>query len=34
MLAGAARREKGSAGGRVRLLDVTTGKLSGLKYEF
>ena len=35
MLAGAAREEKGSegGGGQVRLLDVDTGRLSGLKYE-
>ena len=35
MLAGASRREKGGKGegGRVRLLDVDTGQLSGLKYK-
>ena len=35
MLAGVARREKGSkgGGGRVRLLDVDTRRLWGLKYK-
>ena len=35
VLAGASREEKGSkdGGGQVRLLDVDTGRLTGLKYK-
>ena len=33
MLVGAARGEKGSVEDQMRLLDVDTRRLSGLKYE-